>query len=181
MNILRCVLIITPIVLSGLQVKSVHAQSTFILTGDQITSVNFPRQSVRLGERLPVIDLKKRFARYRVQSTVGEDCIFCAYVTQGKFGFSIDYDETGTVVSGITCSTAGCADALGNTIGASLRRAVGSQASCDPGYVTTCQSKISELSYIVDESKNCQLNIVEKKETPIPSCARIGGFQIWKR
>jgi hypothetical protein len=157
-----------------------HAKSEFILTANRITNVNGPREIIRLGERLPVLELKKRFSKYRVRSTFGEDCNVCVDISRGKLSFSVDFDESGTTIMGITCSSTECADALGNTIGASLRQALGSQASCDAGYVTTCKSIVLGLSYIVDENERCQFMIVEKKDTSIPSCARIGGFQILK-
>jgi hypothetical protein len=162
------------------QATFAHAQSNFILTGDRITNVNSSKERIQLGEHLPVVDLKKRFARYRVRSIFGEGCNFCADVSRGTFGFSVDYDEDGIIIIGITCLSTGCADALGNTIGGSLRQAVGSRASCEGGDFTTCQSR-TEFSYIVKDSGTCQLMVSEEKEIRIPSCARIGGFRIWMK
>jgi hypothetical protein len=160
-----------------LQVQLARAKDIFILTGDRITNANNSRETIRLGERLPVIALKKRFAKYKVRSTFHEDCNVCAYISRGKVGFSVDYGETGIIIAGITCDT-GCADALGNTIGTSLRQAVGSQANCDAGDVITCKSRIFGLSYIVYGNQRCRLMVEEQKETSIPSCARIEGFKI---
>jgi hypothetical protein len=104
-----------------LQAQLAYAKDIFVVTGKQITNANDSRESVRLGQRLPIIALKERFAKYKVIFAAGEDCYFCANVSRGKAGFSVDYDETGTVVTGIGCYKPGCVDALGNTIGTPVR------------------------------------------------------------
>jgi hypothetical protein len=159
------------------QMQLAYAKDIFVVNGDRITNASDPRETVRIGERVPVIALKQRFAKYRVRSAAAEDCSFCASVSRDNIEFSVDYDDTGIVVTRIGCYH-GCVDALGNTIGTPLRKVLGSQASCDAGEETMCQSITPDLWYVVNDGERCHFEVQEGKNTPIPSCARIRGFSI---
>jgi len=154
------------------------AGETFVVTGDSITSSISPSHTVKVGERLPITELKKRFGGYTIQSTAGEDCAICASVYKSDVGFEVNYDETGVVVTSVVCNQ-GCSDALGNEVGAKLQSAIGAMGNCDAGDYTTCVSpRVSGLIYIVnDDSSQCQFN-VSGQATKIPECAEIGGFMI---
>lgn len=156
------------------------AGETFVVTGEALTSSSNPKHSVRLGERIPVAELKARFKGYTVQSTAGEDCLFCATVYTYDVGFEVNYDETGVVVTSVVCNQ-GCSDALGNEVGGQLRAAVGDVGNCDAGYYTTCLSpRIGGLVYILSDEDSCPFE-VSGEATAVPSCAEIAGFVIEKR
>lgn len=154
------------------------ADGIFIVTGETLTSRYNPDHKVRVGERLPVSSLKKRFVGFDIQSTSSEDCNFCASVSSSGQGFQVNYDIDGIVVTSILCFD-GCADALGNEHGSRLLDAIGDRASCDAGLYTTCRSpRIDGLNYILyEDSENCDFEI-NGGETRIPACAKVGGFQI---
>jgi hypothetical protein len=136
------------------------ASEVFVVSGETITSSTSANRYVKVGERLPVSELKKRFEGLTVQSTAGEDCLFCAYVSSSEVAFEINYDETGVVVTSVVCHQ-GCSDALGNEVGTKLQSAVGSEANCDAGYYTTCLSpRIQGLNYILgDAGDNCSFSV----------------------
>jgi hypothetical protein len=153
----------------------------FIFTADRATNPSNENETVRLLERLPTAQLKKRFSRYKVDVTAGEDCVICATVSRGKVSINVDYDETGIVIVGITSNDKTSTDALGNAVGSSLRNAIGATANCDAGDWTTCASpRLIGLHYVVEENEGCSLVVKENQTTEIPACARIGGFQIVK-
>ena len=152
----------------------------FIFTGDKAINPSNEKEFVRLLERLPVAQLKKRFSRYEVTVTAGEDCLICATISRGEELISVDYDENGIVVVGISSYGNNSTDALGNAVGSSLRSAIGPTANCDAGYETTCASpRLSGLHYIVKETQKCSLFVKLNQSTNIPVCARIGGFRIF--
>jgi hypothetical protein len=154
----------------------------FIFTGDSATNSQNEKQSVRLLERLPVAQLKKRFPRYKIVATAGEDCIICAIISRGEAFIQVNYEKNGIVVSAISSRDNQSADALGNAVGTSLRNATGATADCNPGESTTCASPIlNGLHYFVEASENCPFVIKENQATDIPACAIIGGFRIEKR
>jgi len=169
------------IVMIFLSSTSAIASETLVVTGEGITSSETLDQYVRVGERLPVSELKKRFEGYSVQSTAGEDCLFCAGVFTNDVAFEVNYDETGVVVTSVVCSH-GCSDALGNDVGSNLQNAIGEVGTCDAGYYTTCASpRVNGLVYILSEdNSNCQLNITGQS-TSIPACATIGAFLVQKQ
>jgi hypothetical protein len=153
----------------------------FIFTADRAINPWNEKEFVRLLERLPVAQLKERFSRYKVDVTAGEDCAICATVSRGEVSITVDYDENGIVVVGISSNDNKSTDALGNAVGSSLRKVIGARADCDAGDMTTCASpRLSGLHYIVEESEKCHLSVKENQPTGIPPCARIGGFQLAK-
>jgi hypothetical protein len=162
---------------------SIANAQEFVVTGDRIINSRAQEEYVRLSERIPISQLKRRFARYKITSTAGEDCNICATVSRNTFQFGVDYDGDGIVVIGISCRNTACVDALGNRIGGSLRQALGNEADCDQGDELTCESmRLTGLSYIVRENDKCTLRIAESgKRTSIPACARIDGFYIAKK
>jgi hypothetical protein len=159
--------------------KESHAQ--FIFTDNKVINSRNEREFVRLSERLPIPQLRKRFANSKVTATAGEDCSICASVSRGGTGLEIHYDENGLFVTGIFGRDRASTDALGNAFGSSLMRAVGTQARCELGNETVCASpRLHGLWYIVDASNDCVISMQRQKaDTKIPSCARIGGFAIY--
>jgi hypothetical protein len=157
-----------------------QSESDFVASGNTIANSNNALLSVRIAERIPISQLKKRFAGFRVNSTAGEDCLVCATIVQGPLSITVDYDEDGIVVTGITCEGRNCVDSLGNRVGDSLRQAAGSKAACDAGDFTTCASyRLDGLHYIVKEDPKCRFSIQDNaKDTNIPVCATIDGLQI---
>jgi hypothetical protein len=154
-----------------------HAQ--FIFTGNKVINSRNEREFVRLSERLPIPQLRKRFASSNVTATANEDCSICASVSRGGTGIEIHYDENGLFVTGIFGRDRASTDAFGNAVGSSLMR---TQARCELGDETVCASpRLDGLWYIVEESNSCVISIQNQKaDTKIPSCARIGGFAVTK-
>jgi hypothetical protein len=147
----------------------------FILTGQTIYNSHKNDEFVTIGEKLLVSELKRRFKRYRVAVTAGEDCAICATIFGKGGSIEVDFDEDGKSVIGIFSLYKKSSDALGNSIGSSLRNAIGTIAQCDAGAWTSCRSKLYGLSYIVD-SKKCFVRVAgdgNAQETNIPACARI--------
>lgn len=178
---LRITGLLAGIVMIFLDSTSAIASETLIVTGEGITSSENLDQYVKVGERLPVSELKKRFKGYSVQSTAGEDCLFCAGVFTNDVAFEVNYDETGIVVTSVVCGD-GCSDALGNEVGSSLQSAIGEVGNCEAGYYTTCVSpRVSGLIYILSEdNSDCQLTIAGQS-TSIPACAKVGAFLVQKQ
>jgi hypothetical protein len=168
--------------LASVDIAYASDQAGFIFTADKAVNPWNEKESIRILERLPVAELKKRFARYKVDVTAGEDCAICATISRGKVSLSVYYDENGIVVINISSNDNKSTDALGNSIGSSLRSAIGARtADCDEGYWMTCASpRLPGLHYIVGEDKRCPLVTKGKQPTDIPACARIVGFQIVK-
>jgi hypothetical protein len=159
-------------------------QDNFIFNGESVVNARDQHESVRILERLPIAQLKRRFARYKVVATAGEDCEICATVSGRGTAIEVDYDSTGIIVLGIISQDKTSKDALGNSIGSSLLDAIGSQtAQCDAGMWTTCESpRLDGLSYIVEDDERCRLSIPGGAgETILPRCARIEAFAIRKR
>ena len=69
----------------GSLTSSANAQQEFIVTGDKIINSRVPQEYVRLSERLPISQLKRRFAGYKVTSIAGENCNVCATVSRNAF------------------------------------------------------------------------------------------------
>jgi hypothetical protein len=154
----------------------------FIFTGQKTYNSRDNAEFVTIGEKLLVSELKKRFKRYRIVMTAGEDCAICATISGKGGSIEVHFDEDGKSVTGIFSFDKKSSDALGNSIGSSLRNAIGSTAQCDAGDWTSCRSKrLYGLSYIVQDSKKCSVLIAENaQETTIPACARIEGFELFK-
>lgn len=152
----------------------------FIFSADRVFNARNTGEFVQLSERLPVAQLKKRFSRYTVHVTKGEDCLVCAAISGSGGGLYVDYDEAAVTVTRISSEEKNSRDAMGNAIGSSLREAVGSAAQCDAGMSLTCASpKLKGLSYIVADDDKCTIVVnEEKKLSEIPACARIDGFEI---
>ena len=156
----------------------------FIFNGERVVNVRNSHESVRILEKLPIAQLKRRFARYRVVATAGEDCNICAIVSGRGASLEIDYDADGIVVVGISSRDKTSTDALGNLVRSSLRDAIGAEtAQCDAGDETRCKSpRLGGLSYIVEDDERCRLSIPGGAgKTVIPRCARIRGFAIFKK
>jgi hypothetical protein len=151
----------------------------FVYSGNTVTHSRQPNLTLKVGERLPIGDLKRRFQGFVVRATAGEDCMFCANVSGRAGSFYINYDETGTTILSISSLDNTSVDALGNKIGDRLLHVVGPSAVCDSGDETICASHIFGLAYVIDEtSEKCKIDVKEKQDTRIPPCAKIGGFQI---
>ena len=103
----------------------------FIFTEDKAFNPSNKDEAIRVLERLPVPQLKKRFSRYKVNMTAGEDCNICANISRGEVSISVDYDENGVAVIGISSNDNKSTDARGNTVGSSLRDAIGLTADCE--------------------------------------------------
>ena len=177
----KMMMILVALSLSISASASASDSAGFIFTADRAINPGNEKEFVRLLERLPVAQLKKRFSRYKVDVTAGEDCAICATVLRGEVSITVDCDENGIVIVGISSNDNKSTDALGNAVGSSLRNAIGTRADCDAGDVTTCASpRLSGLHYIVEEGKKCHLSVKENQPTDIPACARIGGFHIAK-
>jgi hypothetical protein len=129
----------------------------FIFTGKKVHTFAKSNEFVVGGEKLSVAQLKRRFARYKVVVTVGEDCFICATISGKGGSIEVNFDEDGKLVVGVYSFDKTSSDALGNNVGLSLRNAIGSPtAQCDAGIWTTCQStRLNGLSYIVQDNDKC--------------------------
>lgn len=153
----------------------------FIFTADRATNPLNENETVRLLERLPAAQLKRRFSRYKVDVTAGEDCIICATVSRGEVSIMIDYDETGIVIVGISSNDKKATDALGYGVGSSLRSAIGTPASCEAGMWMTCASpRLIGLHYIVEDFEKCPIIVKEQQATEIPLCGGLENFKYTK-
>jgi hypothetical protein len=157
----------------------------FVFNGERAVNVRNQNEFVQIGEKLPIIELKRRFRRYKIVSTAGEDCSICATISNKSSSIYVDYDGDGIVIVGIRSLDKTSIDSLGNAVGSSVRNAIGAQtADCDAGDVTVCYSpRLGGLSYVVEEDKRCQLSIpaAGHGDTAIPRCVKIAGFQIQRR
>ena len=144
---------------------------TFIFGSNSVVSALDTKQSVRLGERLSLAQIKRRLPSYTVEKS--NDCEGdCIYVS-GKNGvyLELDYNNPGKPISYIN-GFLGSRDTLGHVIGMSLIRAIGSNiATCDLGMTTTCASRsIKNLSYDVNDDRCTEEDKITKKTIP-PSTA----------
>jgi hypothetical protein len=137
-------------------------------------------ESVRISEQIGPAGLKRRFSAYNVRIAKGEDCLTCAAIS-GRAGIiEVNWGPDGKTVTGVASREEKASDALGNRFGGSLAAALGAVvAQCDNGIELTCASpKLKGLFYIVADDDKCQIEVDGNKPSPIPDCARIGGFQI---
>jgi hypothetical protein len=163
------------------QTNSRTESEGFIFTSDRAINPRNENESVRLLEKLPAAELKRRFSRYKINVTAGEDCLICAVISRGEVSITVNYDENGITITSIASNDKQSTDALGNAVGTPLRKAIGARADCDAGDSTTCASpRLTGLRYIVEESDKCPLVVKEKQPTDIPACAKIDGFRIDK-
>ena len=154
----------------------------FVYSSNQITHSRQASLVLRLGERLPIVDLTQRFTGYKVMSTAGEDCSICVIVTGRDGSFAVHYDDTGIVVVAIISADQSSTDAVGNRIGMRLSQAVGQTADCDAGMEITCKSSVLyNLLYIVADIDGCTLIVTPNVPTQIERCAQINGFMISKQ
>lgn len=157
------------------------AKAEFVYTNELVSNPANPSERIKIGERAPVSVLKTRFPRYKIVSTAGEDCLYCATITGPSGSIYVALDETGTKITTIMSSDQKASDALGNVAGSRLIDAVGNLATCDNGLYLSCESdRMAGLSYVVKEDAKCPVNppASEGGKTRIPPCARIGGFAI---
>ena len=113
---------------------------------------------------------------YTVTSGEGESCGDICVSIEGKNGaeIGVSYDRSSDNYR-ISSDARSSRDTLGNTIGTSLRKAVGANTTkCDRGMEITCESAlIKGLSYIVT-------NGCDWKGKVIPACAKVEGFEIFR-
>lgn len=156
---------------------SAAGKGYYIFSRERITHSSSSRLTIGIGERLPIKGLKQRFPGFAVRATAGEDCLYCATVGGKAGSFDVNYDETGAIITSIYSYDPGSTDAIGNTVGSSLRAVLGETGECDAGLMTTCKSKsIGSLSYIVEDNEKCEMKIPDKGNALIPRCARVSGF-----
>jgi hypothetical protein len=139
-----------------------------------------PALRIRVGEKISKEALKRRFAGYDVRYARGEGCIICAVITGPDGQFDVDFDQDGRTVLHLRSVDNRIRDALGNEVGSPLKRALGTEtATCDAGESTTCASTaLKGVSYIVAEDDRCPITVQDRQPTKIPTCARIGGFEL---
>ena len=73
----------------------------FVFNGERAVNVRNQNEFVQIGEKLPIIELKRRFRRYKIVSTAGEDCSICATISNRSSSIYVDYDGDGIVIVGI--------------------------------------------------------------------------------
>lgn len=156
------------------------ATADFVFSGRFATNTSNPGHKVMVGERISVAQLKARFKGYKVVSTAGEDCSFCATITGPAGSIEVHFDETGTQVTTILSNDNRATDGMGHRVGGSLGEAVGQSATCDSGMFVSCKSdRISGLWYIVQDDERCNLEIPNSQGvTKILLCSKIQGFLI---
>lgn len=157
-----------------------RARDGFLFDGDGVTNAGDTRQRLRVGERLTLAQLKRRFPGFSVKPFEG-DCGGTCFDISGPVGsLQLSYGGSGRDRFYLLTSDAPTTrDILGNGIGTPLRRAVGADSTqCDDGMTTSCESaRIRGLSYDVGEKAGCTFPQASLK-TPIPACAIVGGFRI---
>jgi hypothetical protein len=166
------------------ELRPIAQKGGFVFSGDQVVSGSGKSRFIRLSEKLPLSQLKKRFPSYAVRATSGEDCLVCVTVASKSEHIEINYDQNASVILGISSYDKRARDIFGNFVGSSLRKAVGANtAKCDVGEVTICESSVMKgLSYIVAEDESCAIHKDEQAELSlIPSCAVVSGFWISNR
>ena len=109
----------------------------FIFSSNSVVSALDAKQSIRLGERLTLAQLKKRLPSYSVKKSY--ECEGGCIHISGRNGVYLELpDSPGEPIYGIS-GYLGARDALGHIVGMSLIKAIGSnKATCDLGMETTC-------------------------------------------
>ena len=148
-----------------------------IAKSDGISSKYNANHYVRIGERLPMSDLKKRFQIYSVYLHKESPVLEYAKIKNEYFDINVIIDDKDKVKI-IECLK-GCADMRGNNIGTKLSIAIGDKGMCSEYEGARCDSKILGLSYIVNSEK-CSFGLLEmwNEEIVIPECGEISGFSI---
>src|SRR4051794_6296485 len=104
--------VISTIIVSLVIFTSQETRAQFIFTGDKVTNTRKAKEFVRLSEKLPVAQLKKRFVGYKIEATASEDCDICATVSGRDGSIAVNYDSNGIVVVGINGRDKKATDAL---------------------------------------------------------------------
>jgi len=191
-SLLRAIYLLVPIVMliseRNAYSQTLYRSPGFIFAGETVISSNNEREFIKIGEKLPVISLKKRLLSYKILSMAGEDCSICVRASSGDVSIEINYDNNGIIITDVYGFDKTSSDALGHQVGASLREAIGSdRAQCyGGGMYTMCASPVlNGLFYIVDDSEKCNLELNEinnfKGFIKIPECVKVGGFFISNR
>jgi hypothetical protein len=169
--------------------KDIAAQAkddSFIFSSNSVVSVLDARQSLRLGERLSLAQIKRRLPSYTVKKS--HECEGTCILVSGKNGVYLELeDNLGEPISGIT-GFLGSRDTLGHVIGMLLIKAIGSsRATCDLGLVTTCASKsIKNLSYDVNDDRCAEEDKITSAENDpaflyhIAECMTVGAMSLSK-
>lgn len=137
---MRKVLITAAVALAlGAIATAQSRDDSFIFGSNSVVSALDARQSLRLGERLSLAQIKRRLPSYTVEKSECEgDCIHVS----GKNGvyLELDYNNPGKPISYIN-GFLGSRDTLGHVIGMSLIEAIGSNIL---GMTTTCASRVDQ-------------------------------------
>jgi len=167
--------------------KDIIARSTddsFIFSSNAVVSALDPNESVRLGERVSLDQIKRRLPSYAVGES--HDCEGVCIHVSGQNGvyLEIDYNNPGEPISGIS-GFLGSRDILGHIIGMSLIKAIGSnRTTCDLGLTVSCASKsIKNLSYDVNEEGCPEEDRITVGKGPtfqyhLAECMTVGGMHI---
>ena len=157
----------------------------FIFGSNSIVSALDTKQSIRLGERLTLAQIKKRLSSYTVKQS--SDCEGSCIHVSGRNGIylELNYDISSKPISYISGFSVGARDTLGHVGGMSLIKAIGSnKATCDFGETTTCASRsIKNLSYEVNDDRCSENDKLVWKEDPafkyrLAECMTVGGIFI---
>jgi hypothetical protein len=157
----------------------------FIFGSNSIVSALDAKQSIRLGERLTLAQIKKRLPSYTVKKS--NACEGSCVHVSGRNGIylELDYNTPGEPISYISGFLVGARDTLGHVGGMSLIKAIGSnRATCDLGMTTTCASRsIKNLSYEVNEDRCSEDDkLVWEKDPPfqhrLAECMTVDGMFI---
>jgi hypothetical protein len=154
----------------------------FIFSGNSVVSALDHRQTLRLGERLTLAQLKQRLHSYKVIKST--DCEGNCIKVVGNNGEYLEInDDPGKPISGISGGV-GSRDVLGHVVGMSLSKAIGSDtASCDLGMDTNCASKsIKGLFYAIDDARCDEKDKITSESANgryrIAECMTVGGMVI---
>jgi hypothetical protein len=165
-----------------------RADDSFIFNSNSVVSALDTRQSLRLGERLSLAQIKRRLPSYTVEKSNAceGDCIHVS----GRNGvyLELDYNNPGKPIFGIN-GYLGTRDVLGRIVGMSLIKAIGSdRATCDLGMTTTCASRsIKNLSYEINDDRCTEEDKITTAEKDpsfqyhLAECMTVGSITIYKR
>ncbi len=153
-------------------------KADFIFGAGFVRSLSDPTVTFQIGDSYPVSILLGRGGSIKIRHS--NECEGECYIaSRGNSSIEIH----GSSASGITSIISfgnGSIDVRGNAPGGQLSSALSArEAICSAGDFTSCSTgKIGGLSYIVRDDTACVLNIppTDSIPTPIPECARIGGF-----
>ena len=171
------------LILSLAAIPSAQARDGFIFDGDGVFNGGVVRQRIRVGERLTLVQLRRRFPGFSVEPFEGDCGGTCFNISKGGTSLQLSYGSAGRNRFYLLTSDAPTTrDILGNGIGTSLRTAIGAgSARCDDGMATSCESaRIKGLSYDIGDKAGCTFppSSSNSSSTTIPACAIVGGFRI---